>query len=304
MLSSLLWGLEGFFGRACVLVVGGVLVASLGLLPGVARAGIDSDLVTRGVAAYDALEYPRAVELLEQALRETLTREEKIAALRTLGFAHVALEQPDAARADFERLLRIAPGFELDRTISPRVRVVFAEVKARMAPAPGAAEPPAELPALTPTVDWGGGVSAQPGHAVAIRVDDSGRAVRGELFYRTRGQAGFAKLTAPLAGARFAATVPGMAVRAPALEYYLVLLDGGGATVASAGSQAQPLDVAVAAAATRAPVYKRGWFWAVIGGVAVVGAGVATAVVLTQRTSVSPSTPATITLQPQLSLGR
>ena len=65
---------------------------------------------------------------------------------------------------------------------------------------------------------------------------------------------------------------------------------------ASPARSAQPLAVDVEG--RKRPVYVKGWFWGVIGGVAVVGAGVATAVVLTTRSSIGASTPATISIQP------
>ena len=97
------------------------------------RAAIESDLVKQGIAAYNDLEYLRAVELLQKALQETLTRDEKIVTFQTLAFAHVALGKHDDAVRDFENLLRIDGRFELDRTISPRVRAVFEEARGQVA---------------------------------------------------------------------------------------------------------------------------------------------------------------------------
>src|SRR6059058_1337298 len=98
-----------------------------------AYAAIESELVRQGIAAYNDLEYPRAIDLLHKALQETLTRDEKIVTFQTLAFAHVALGKHDDAVGDFERLLRIDGSFELDRTISPRVRAVFEEARGRVA---------------------------------------------------------------------------------------------------------------------------------------------------------------------------
>jgi tetratricopeptide (TPR) repeat protein len=270
------------------------------------RSRIESDLVKQGITAYNELEYARAIGLLQQALRETLTREEKLATFQTLGFAHVALEQREAALADFANLLRVAPSFELDRTISPRVRVVFEEARSRMAVGGGSVQDPAlaGLPTLEPQASWGGGARPREGRAVDVRVAlAGGAAARGELYFRARGQSLYNKLTALVdAGGGFAVTVPGMNVRAPGLEYYVVLLDAAGVSVARAGSLGQPLGLDVDAGKTA--VYKRGWFWGVIVGAAVVGAGVATAVALTARPSVSSSTPATIVIQPMLTIGR
>jgi hypothetical protein len=260
-----------------------------------ARAAIESDLVRQGIAAYNDLEYPRAVELLHKALQETLTRDEKIVTFQTLAFAHVALGKHDEAVADFENLLRIDGAFELDRTISPRVRSVFEEARGRVATQAPVGANGHELAALHPTVTP---AKIKEGQAVTVAAAyPGGVASSVELFYRTRGRNVFAKLKSPVdAGGRFSVTVPGMHVEGPALEYYLVVLDENGASVALAGTLGQPLAADVEG--RKRPVYTKGWFWGVLGGVAVVGAGVATAVVLTTRSTISSSTPATISIQP------
>src|SRR3954466_10600643 len=109
-----------------------VLVVVL-LLTAAAHADVDSPLVKKGVAAYAELDYAKAVELLEQARKESLTREEKIVTYQTLAMAHVALGKNDLAKNDFERLLRIDPSFQLDRSVAPKVRAVFEEAKAQAA---------------------------------------------------------------------------------------------------------------------------------------------------------------------------
>jgi tetratricopeptide (TPR) repeat protein len=263
-----------------------------------AHATVDSDLVKQGVAAYNDLEYARAVELLQKALQETLTREEKLVTFQTLGFAHVALDKPDAAVRDFENLLRIDGSFELNRTISPRVRAVFETAKARVATghgSDGAGAAASSLPTLTPEVTP---ARAREGQALVLSgAHPGGRAHKVELFYRTRGQSVFSKLTTPVdEGGRFTVTVPGMHAQAPAFEYYLVVLDESGSSVALAGRLGEPLGVDVAG--QKRPVYTRAWFWGVIGGVAVVGAAVATGVVLGTRNNIDASTPATISIQP------
>jgi hypothetical protein len=119
-----------------------------------------------------------------------------------------------------------------------------------------------------------------------------------ELFYRTRGDNVYAKTTAPVDPAgHFDVTIPGMQVKAPAVEYYLVVLDDSGASVAAGGSLGQPLDLAVQG--RKKPVYTKGWFWGVLAGAAVVAGGVATAVALSTRSNITPTTPATVTIQPQ-----
>src|SRR6185312_8424737 len=165
----------------------------------------------------------------------------------------------------------------LDRTISPRVRAVFEDARAHVATESGASEAGRALPELHPMVTP---AKVKEGQAVTIAsAYPGGVASSVELFYRTRGQNVFAKLKQPVgAGGAFSVIVPGMHVKAPALEYYFVVLDDSGASVAIAGTLGQPLAVDVQG--RKKPVYAKGWFWGVLGGVAVVGAGVATAVVL------------------------
>jgi hypothetical protein len=275
------------------LVAAAVLVASAG--PAQAqRLTIESELVKQGVSAYNDLEYAHAVDLLKKALQETLTRDEKIVTYQTLGFAHVALGHNQDAIGDFSNLLRIDGAFELDRTISPRVRAVFEEARARVATEAGGGGDLRGLPTITPTVPK----KVKEGQTVGIAgAYPGGVATSVELFYRTRGQNVFAKLKSPMSpSGSFDLSVPGMHVKAPALEYYFVVLDENGASVAVAGTLGQPLAVDVEG--RKKPVYTKGWFWGVIGGVAVVGAGVATAVALSTRSTISSSTPATISIQP------
>src|SRR5262249_1093502 len=94
---------------------------------------VDSDAIKQGLAAYEELDYAKCVDLLQKALAETLTRDEKIITYRTLAFCHVGLDKPDAAKFDFEHLLHIDESYELDRRISPRIRAPFEEAKAAIA---------------------------------------------------------------------------------------------------------------------------------------------------------------------------
>jgi hypothetical protein len=128
---------------------GVVLVAAL-LCSTSVRAEIDSPHVRGGVAAYEALDFRRAVSLLESARKQRLTVEELTLTLRTLASARVALGDEAAARADFVALLEIAPDYTLDRTVSPRIRAVFDQARAQMPerppPPPVVTPPPAPPP--------------------------------------------------------------------------------------------------------------------------------------------------------------
>jgi len=232
-----------------------------------ARAEVDSALVKAGVAAYAAADYARAITSLEQARKESLTREEKILTYRTLGMAYVAVGQPGPAKVDFQHLLRVDPSVELDRSVAPKVRAVFEEAKAEAATSARALAP--ALPAVAPTIEP---AAPREGRPVDVHVVYPGGVARKmTVYFRKPGDAQFSRASVDASAAgTFDATVPGLAVQPPSLEYHVVLLDDAGASVAAAGSLGQPLSVAVARAAR--PVYKRGWFWGVLGGVAAAGA--------------------------------
>jgi tetratricopeptide (TPR) repeat protein len=235
--------------------------------PRAARADIESELVKQGVAAYDALEFERAVETLNRALGESLTREERVVTFRTLGFAYAALGRADEARGAFARLLRLDGRAELDRSVAPRVRALFEEARAQVATGRDTAAGGAAVPALQPEVS-----PAHPveGQAVSITVSHLGGLARSvHLFHRIRGEVSYAELQTTGQGDRFALTIPGSDVRAPALEYYVSALDEQNAALGRAGTLAEPLRVDVTAA--KRPVHKRGWVWGVAGGVVAAG---------------------------------
>jgi hypothetical protein len=261
------------------------------LAAGVARATVESELVKGGMAAYDDLDYAKSIELLAKALGETLTKEEKVVTYRTLAFAHVAIDKTAEAEADFQELLKVDPTFQLNRTISPRVRKVFESAQAKFAQSGIVIDD--KTPGLHTEVAPRLPKQGQP---VSIRVTyPGGLAQKMTIFYHTRGQRKFSTLEVKGASGAFQATIPGVQVQAPALEYYMTLVDDQGAGMASAGSLGRPLFLDVEA--PKKPLYAKGWFWGVVGGAVAAGvvAGVLGAMLPYHITS---TTPATLTIQP------
>jgi hypothetical protein len=185
--------------------------------------------------------------------------------------------------------LRIDPSIELDRSVAPKVRAVFEEAKGEAATSAHAMAP--ALPSLAPSVEP---AAPKEGRPVTVHVEYPGGVARKmTVYFRKPGDAQFSREVVDAApSGRFEATVPGLAVQAPSLEYHVVLLDDTGASVAAAGSLGQPLSVDVAR--TPKPVYKRGWFWGVVGGVAAAGA-IATGLAL----GLPRSNSAPVTVNPQ-----
>jgi hypothetical protein len=272
-----------------ILIVSVMLLVALGSKR--ASAEVESDAVKSGVAAYDALEFARAVEILNQALSESLTREEKLVALRTLAFAYCALERTDDARTAFVRLLRIDPSTELPTSVAPRVRALFEEARARVATGPASEGESTPLPALR--------IEVRPEHPsegatlsiTAVAAGGLGRSAA--LFYRARGEQRYSEVRSEGRDGRFQLTLPGSDVRAPAMEYYVTALDERRTPIARSGGLTEPLHLAVAV--RKRPAYKRGWVWGVVGGVLAVGAAAA-AVLAIELAPPDPKAPADVML--------
>jgi hypothetical protein len=257
-------------------------------------ARAENDPIREGVAAYDALEYEKAIALLDAVLgtahAESLTKPEKILVLRTLALAQFALGHEPETRAAFERLLRVDPGQQLDRRLAPRLRVLFEETRAKVATQPVAPRTPdGLLPIEANTLPAIG----RDGAPLTLRVPESARAAPMlTLYHRSGGARAFSRVEAHrLDKGGYEVTVPGALVHPPTFEYYLVLLDRGGVPVAGAGSLGDPVRIPVQA--QHKPVYKKAWFWGTIVGVAAAGA-LAAALAVTLK----PADPAAVTVQP------
>jgi hypothetical protein len=154
------------------------------------------------------------------------------------------------------------------------VRALLEEARTALAigtaPAAGAGS---RLPELRPEVRPARLREGKPAQIAVAWPGGDARQVR--LFHRARGEAHYTTVSAPpgLSGL-FELEVPGSAVRAPALEYYLTALDDQGASVARAGTFAEPL---VAEVVGEIHPRRRRWAWGVAVGViaaAAVGLGV------------------------------
>jgi hypothetical protein len=273
--------------RSLALTTAGIVCTLL--TAATARADVDSPLVKNGLTAFGDLDYAHAVELLEQARSESLTREEKLVTYRTLGMAYVALGKIDEAKKDFKRLLRIDPSSTLDRSVAPKVRAIFEEAKSEAATSGGALK--TALPTVTPTLEP---PAPRQGSPVVVRVEYPGGVARKmTLYFRKSGDGAFTRATVDGDGnGHFSATIPGPVLQPSSLEYHIVLLDDAGAAVAGAGSLGAP--IAVGVVEKKKPVYKKAWFWGVLGGVVAAGA-VATGVSL----ALTRPTTAPIVVNPQ-----
>src|SRR5205814_10233414 len=123
-------------------------------------------------------------------------------------------------------------------SVAPKVRAVFEEAKAQVATSGRGVG--SSLPSVAVTLDP---ATPLPGRAISVRATYAGGvAQKMAVYHRTAGQPSFSRLLVPgNADGRFEATIPGLQVQAPGLEYHVALLDESGAAVASAGTLGQPL---------------------------------------------------------------
>jgi hypothetical protein len=252
--------------------------------------------LARGQKLFDDQEYAPAIQTLAPVTRDArATRAQRLRALELIALAELIRGDEGAARATFERILDIDPGYQLrDPSGSPKVRAFFEQLKKQLIPNydPTAG---ADLEHAAPT-------AATAGRPLEIEA----RATRGNVFdlvlaTRHRGELAYKLIAAtPRGDGRWRARItPEPSTKPYVLEYYLEARDAGGAAIARVASPDQPLEIALAAGgATDA---KRPWYgrWYVIAGAAVVAAGVTGLAVAASR-GPGPGTlpPGTVTVTP------
>jgi tetratricopeptide (TPR) repeat protein len=235
----------------------------LALAAAPARAQSGNPDIDKGVALYKDLEYEKAIELLTRALAAPdLSREEKVAGYQHLAMAHLALRQEPQARAAFRALLEADRDFILPADASQTAREVLDDV-ARSMPKPVRATA-------------GTDPAARAGAALTVTVqvtDAGGRDARLIVHHRVRGGKSWSTVTGARGPAAWTATIPGAFVAAPAIEYWVQVVDAAGAELTTAGSAAAPLVAPIGdrPAGGGGSVLGKWWFWTGAGAVVVAG---------------------------------
>jgi hypothetical protein len=252
--------------------------------------------LVRGQKLFDDQDYAAAIQALGPVTRDArATRAQRLRALELIALADFIRGDEGGARATFERILDIDPGYQLrDPSGSPKVRAFFESLKKQLIPSydPKAG---ADLEHAAPT-------AATAGRPLEIEA----RATRGNVFdlvlaTRHRGELAYKLVPAtPRGDGRWRVRLtPEPSAHPYVLEYYLEARDAGGAAIARVASPDQPLEIALAAGGateSRRPWYGR---WYVIAGAAAVAAGVTGAAFLATR-GPGPGTlpPGSVTVTP------
>lgn len=279
--------------RALIILLA-LVVAAPARADDVGPAAIEAYLA-RGQKLFDEQEYAGAIQSLAPVTRDArATRAQRLRALELIALAQFIRNDKGAARATFERILDIDPGYQLrDTSGSPQLRAFFESLKKQLIPGfdPTAG---ADLEHAAPT-------AGSAGKPVEIEV----RVTRGNVFdlvisTRRRGELSYtATPFAPRGDNRWRVRLaPPPSSKPYVLEYFVEARDAGGAPIARIAAPDQPLEIALAAGGSDA---KRPWFtrWYVIAGGAVVGAA-AGAVIVNATRGPGPGTlpPGSVTVTP------
>jgi hypothetical protein len=264
----------------------GAILLAIHLVSGQAEAEEAGGALSRGQDLLRSFEFDAAIEQFEAVVAdESSSASDRLAALERIGATYFNTDRRDQARAAFARLIDCDPGHALTgRAFPPPVQQFFAEVRG------------AHQPAAAATVDAAARETSPGSGRVRLRAAAAPGCECAEVAVarvRTAGGAGdYEEVALARDGAEFAADLD-----APApgeeLEYVVELRAPSGQVVGRAGSVELPLTYATPAPLEDAPVeppaegparrrwYRSWWFWTIVG-VAVAGAGVTTAVVLTR----------------------
>lgn len=262
--------------RALIIVLLGVLALTAAPVTR-ARADVGPQAIethlARGQRLFSDQEYAGAIQALSPVTRDArATRAQRLRALELIALAHFIRGDEGAARATFERILDIDPGYQLrDTSGSPKIRSFFDALKKQL------------IPGFDPTAGADLEHAAPTAGSAGTAIEVEARATRGGervfdlvVATRRRGELAYKILVAsPRGGARWRARVtPAPSSKPYVLEYYVEARDAGGAAVARIAGPDAPLEIALTAGAAEGR--SRAWYgrWYVYAGVAVVAAGV------------------------------
>ncbi len=280
--------------RALIILL--LLCASVAHADTAADAQAMEKFLTKGQELFVDQEYAAAIQALAPVTRDArATRAQRLRALEIVALANFIRGDEGAARATFERILDIDPGYQLrDTSGSPKIRAFFDELKKQLIPNydPNAG---ADLEHAAPTA----GTAARLIEVEVRATRGSGRVFEIIVATRRRGELAYQFAGAlPRGNGKWRARMtPPPSSKPYVLEYYVEARDAGGAPIARIAAPDTPLEIALAGGSSD----KRPWYgrWYVIGGAAVVAAGV-TGLVIAASRGPGPGTlpPGSVTVSP------
>ena len=264
------------------------------------RAGksATTTLVQRGSALFDDQAYEESIQTLSAALvRPGATDAEKIEVYRLLAYNFIILKRMEEADAAARGVFVVDEKFSLPPSESPRFRDFFTAAKRKWIEEgkPGKAAAGAAPVEKAIKMSHPSPAQAVPGTTIKLNgsIEDPDTRVKGVILaYRAGSKGKFSLSAATYTLGEFHASIPGLSVKPPLVEYYLTGVDKGGLPLASRGDAATPLRVVVG---SESSVVKSPALWVPVG-VAVVGGAILTAFFLTRSKSVAPGSVSTVTV--------
>ena len=240
------------------------------------------DLLLRAIRRYHRSEFDGARTLLVEILGYVGKERSRTAqeAYTYLAFVHVAYGETELAVEAFEKALAIKPDLQLEAP-APRIASVFEQALRRFRAKVRALDhdPPTLIHTPPPSAAYGKPV------VVEVQASDVSGVKRVVVNHRIVGNRGFSSVKLERDGrGRFVATIPGVAVMRPGVEYYVEAWDALGNGPGLKGSAAKPIIIKVRGGPRASPAsggptpwYKQWWVWAIASGVIVAagGAGIA-----------------------------
>jgi tetratricopeptide (TPR) repeat protein len=240
--------------------------------------------LSRAVAWYQRSEFSRARHLLEQLAKQVRDDRSRQAqqVYTYLAFVQIAFGETERAVETFERALSLRAGLEL-ADVSPKIARVFAQARRRYRAKVRALDHDAPRLRHDPVATASYGDTM----LVEVEVKDVVPVERVSLFYRRQGTRGYGSVSMERrAAGQYVASIPGFAVAAPAVEYYIAAWDAIGNGPGLKGSAQAPISVTVSGGppapgkAGPKPWYTNWWVWAVVATTALAAGGVAAGVYL------------------------
>jgi tetratricopeptide (TPR) repeat protein len=251
-------------------------------------------LIQRGGALFEDQQYEESIQTLSAALLRPGTSEaEKIETYRLLAYNYIILKRTEEADAAVRGIFVLSEKFSLPPTESPRFRDFFDATRKKWidegrpgkvtAGAATAVEKPIKMDHASPAEAPSGATLKLTG-----TIDDPDGRVRGvQLAYRTGSNAKFITIAGTYSLGQFRTQIPGLAVKAPLIEYYLQAVDKSGLPLTSRGDAAAPLRVVVP---KEGGVLTSPFFWVPVGVTAVAGGVLAAFFLVNNRQKTSTVT--------------
>lgn len=237
------------------------------------------------IAHYQRSEFDLAKQLLVDLVAVEEKRRSRVCmeALLYLGFVHVAYGEREAAQALFQRALTLDPELGLP-VRSPGIDAVFDQARRRFEARRRAMDHDPPRLKHTPAAKAPHGKPI----TIALQAMDPSKVKRVTLNHRLTGNRGFSSVNMEREvgrGGRYVATIPGMSVARPGVEYYISAWDTLNNGPGLKGSPSAPIKIKVVGGPLRQADqprswYQKWWVWASVAGVVAVAGGTALGVYL------------------------